>query len=289
MKICNSRVTCEGEKIFRFEKNGYQVWDCRKCSRRFSLIENKDTHLSEVYSDNYFFAGKGGYPNYLEEKDILFKSGIQYAQIINKYTSPGKILDVGCAAGFILKGFVSFGWEGYGIEPNATMSTYGMNELQLDIYTGSLENYMSDKRFDVISLIQVISHFYDIDKAMGNISLLLNRNGLVLVESWNMRSLIARVLGKYWHAYSPPSVIDWYSDESLPELFKNYNFELIDSGYPTKQISIRHALSILKHNVPNHLFNNRLIDYLDTSLGRFVFNYPPIDLKWYIFRKQLYN
>lgn len=275
----------EDDWILLFVKNGYPVWNSKKSFRRFSIVQNEKTHLSIVYSDDYFFKGKDGYSNYLEEKEILYKSGIRYAQIMNKYTKPGKILDVGCAAGFILKGFESFGWECHGIEPNFTMSAYARDELNLDIYTGSMESYMSENKYDLVTLFQVISHFYDIDKAVKNISRLLDQNGLVLVESWNMNSLIARVLGKYWHAYSPPSVINWFSDESLTIIFSSYGFELIDSGYPKKQISLKHALSILKHNISNLLINNRLTEYLAHSFGRSVINYPPIDLKWYIFKK----
>lgn len=285
MSNYNSIKFGEDDRILLFIKNGYPVWDCKKSFRRFTLVQNEKTHLSSVYSDEYFLNGKAGYPNYLDEKDIIVNHGIYYAKIVQKYANPGKIFDVGCAAGFILKGFENYGWKAFGIEPNVAMCTYGKNELNLDICTGSIEDYKSDHKFDLVSLIQVIGHFYDIDRAMENISLLLNQNGLVLVESWNMKSLVARVFGKYWHAYCPPSAINWFSDESLTKLFNSYGFELIDSGYPKKRISFKHVLSILKHNTPNFLFKNKLIDYLNRLFGRFVINYPPIDLKWYIFQK----
>lgn len=285
MSKYDSIECCEDDSVLLFIKNGYPILESKKKFRRFTEVKNENTHLSKVYSDEYFFSGKDGYPNYFGEKDILYNRGIYYAQIIQRYLKPGKILDVGCAAGFILKGFESFGWDSYGIEPNSTMSAYGRCELNLDIYTGSLENYNSDNKFDLVSLIQVIGHFYDIDKAFEIIIRLLNENGIVLVESWNMKSLIARIFGKHWHGYSPPSVVNWFSDESIIKLFRSYGFELIESGYPMKQINLNHALSILKHNISNWLFNNRLMDYLDKSFGKSVINYPPVDLKWYIFRK----
>lgn len=285
MENCNLFEECNEEKFLLFGKNGYPILDCHKCLRRFSVIRNSGAHLSQVYSDDYFFEGKDGYPNYLEEKDILCNYGVRYAKIISKHTKPGKILDVGCAAGFILKGFESSGWEGHGIEPNATMAAYGKNELNLDIHIGSLEDYKSDQKFDLVTLIQVIGHFYDVDKSMENASHLLNQNGLVLVESWNMKSLIARILGKFWHEYSPPSVINWFSDESLKKLFKAYGFELIDSGYPAKQINLKHALSLLKKNSPNLLFKDKIFHFLTNMLGKLTLIYPPVDLKWYIFQK----
>ena len=285
MDTCDTKIGCSEEKRLLFVKNGYPIEDCQTCVRRFVVIRDSETHLSKVYSDEYFFEGKDGYPNYLEEKEILLKYGIHYAEIISEYTKPGKILDVGCAAGFILKGFESMGWQGFGVEPNETMANYGKNELNLDIQIGSLETYHTENKFDLISMIQVIGHFYDIDKALENISNLSTKNGLILIESWNMNSLVARIFGKNWHEYSPPSVINWFSDKSLAKLFNDYGFELVENGFPAKRINLNHALSLLEKNSPNIFFKRRLIAFLSKVLGNLVINYPPVDLKWYLFRK----
>jgi len=259
MEKCVSNIECNDEKILLFRKNGYPIIDCSKCLRRFSIIRDVNTHLSQVYSDDYFFEGKDGYPNYLEEKEILFNYGINYAHKVAKYTKPGRVLDVGCAAGFILKGFESLGWKGSGIEPNETMAKYGRNELNLDIRTGSLETYNTENKFDLITMIQVIGHLYDVDKALEKITALTTQNGLVLVESWNMQSFVARILGRHWHEYSPPSVINWFSNKSLTKLFNNNGFELVDSGFPAKRINLKHALSLLEKNSPNNIFKKKLL------------------------------
>lgn len=285
MRRCNLYEECTEEKILLMSKNDYPILDCQKCLRRFSVIRNSKTHLSHVYSDKYFFEGKDGYSDYLKQKDILFNSGVRYSKIIGRHSKPGSILDVGCAAGFILKGFESAGWKGQGIEPNATMATYGKKELNLDIHVGSLEDFKSDQKFDLITLVQVIGHFYDVDESMENISNLLNQNGLVLVESWNMKSLIARIFGKNWHEYSPPSVINWFSDESLKKLFEDYGFKLIDSGYPIKKIMIKHAFSLFEHKLPNFWYKDKIFHFMANSLGKLILFYPPFDLKWYIFQK----
>lgn len=284
-KICTSYITCVEEKKILFKTKGYSIIECKKCGHRFTEIQNIENHVEKVYSDNYFFEGKEGYPNYLEEKEILYNYGLRFAKLISKYTNAGEILDVGCAAGFILKGFEKRGWNCWGIEPNETMASYGKNELGLHISTGSLETFETSQRFDLISLIQVIGHFYDLDKALQNLSELLKDKGLVLVESWNMRSGIARIMGRHWHEYSPPSVVHWFSDKTLVRLFKYYGFEIIDKGYPAKRINVKHALSLFEEKSPNFLLKKRIFKGLNNMFGRFTLFYPPIDVKWSIFRK----
>lgn len=285
-KTCNTVNSCKEERTVHLIKNGYTIQDCKKCGHRFTTIQNSESHVSKVYGDDYFFAGKQGYPNYLDEKDILLKYGINYSKIVSKYTKPGRVLDVGCAAGFILKGFEQSGWKCNGLEPNDSMASYGRNELNLDITTGNLESFRTDLKFDLVNMIQVIGHFIDLDKSVQNVHQLLNQQGLVLVESWDMKSIMAGVMGKNWHEYSPPSVINWFSDETITGFFNYYGFELMARGRPSKRIGVKHGLSLLDASTPGFFFKKRVFSFLSRKFGKYDVYYPPLDVKWYLFRKK---
>lgn len=284
-KICPSINACNEARTVKLMKDVYPIQECTKCGHRFCTIENATNHTAEVYGDDYFFEGKQGYPNYLNEKDILFKYGKNYAKVLSKYTVPGKMLDVGSAAGFILKGFEEAGWQCEGLEPNDTMASYGRNELKVKITTGNLESFETTEKFDVVSLIQVIGHFTDLDKAMRNISGMLSENGLVLIESWDMNSTMAKLMGKHWHEYSPPSVINWFSDATLTQFFNYHGFELIGNGRPSKKINIKHGLSLFEETTPNFIFKKGMMTFFRKTIGKYDAPYPPFDVKWYVFKK----
>ncbi len=284
-RTCRSFISCSEEKVLLLTKKGYPIKECKKCGHRFTQLQQVENHLEEVYSDAYFFAGKDGYPDYLREKDLLYKSGLNYAKILSKYTNPGKVLDVGCAAGFILKGLEKSGWSCYGVEPNDTMASYGRTELNLDIRTGGLETYESNQKFDLVNLIQVIGSLYDLDKSLSTISGLLNQGGLVMVESWDMKSFAARIMGKNWHEYCPPSVITWFSDKTLTQLFNSYGFELVAKGRPVKRININHGLSLFDESFPKFPLKKQILKFFSRAVGKYNMRYPPVDLKWYLFRK----
>jgi len=284
-KTCSSFLNCTEEKRLVLTKKGYPVKQCNKCGHRFTRIKDVENHLTEVYSDAYFFEGKGGYPDYMKEKDLLYKSGINYAKILSKYTKPGEVLDVGCAAGFILKGLVDSGWRGHGVEPNDTMASYGRNELKLDIQTGGLEEYRSDIKFDLVNIIQVVGSFYDIDKAVETVNRLLKKDGLVMVESWDMESLAARIQGKNWHEYCPPTVITWFSDKTLTQAFNYYGFELVAKGRPKKMINVNHGISLVDESFPNFIFKKLILKFFSRLFGKYNVRYAAVDLKWYLFKK----
>ncbi|MEO6489283.1 MAG: class I SAM-dependent methyltransferase [Ferruginibacter sp.] len=284
-RTCESFMSCNEEKKLLLVKKGYPIKECTKCGHRFTELKNVENHLAEVYSDEYFFEGKDGYPNYMKEKDLLYQSGINYARVLSKYTKPGDVLDVGCAAGFILKGLETAGWRCHGVEPNESMAAYGRNELKLDIRTSGLEEYQANKQFDLINMIQVIGSLYDLDKALETVSKLTKKSGLVMVESWDMNSFAARMLGQYWHEYCPPSVITWFSDKTLTQLFKQYGFELVDIGRPVKKININHGISLIDESFPKFIFKKPILNFFSRFIGRYNVRYPAVDLKWYLFKK----
>lgn len=266
-------------------KNGYSIYNCEECKHRFVEIQDTKSHVKAVYSDEYFFEGKQGYPNYLAEKDRLIKYGLDYAKIVSKYMEPGKLLSVGCAAGFTLKGFKQSGWESYGLEPNESMANYGRKVLNLNITTCDLESFQTDLKFDLIDMIQVIGHLHNLQSSLWNIKNLLKKDGFVLVESWDMKSIFAKIMGKHWHEYSPPSVINWFSDETITKLFANFNLKLVAQGRPPKRISVNHGLSLFKETTPEFIFKKPIIQFFKRTIGKTTVPYPPMDLKWYLFQK----
>lgn len=270
---------CNSESKFAFAAKGFDLRDCVKCSHRFTAISADEAHVAEVYDDEYFSGGGAGYSDYLQEGEMLTKRGQMYAKILEKYSSKkGKMLDVGAAAGFLLKGFAFENWNGIGLEPNAEMAKFGREKLNLEIERGSLESFETKEKFDLISMIQVAAHFYEPRKAFEKAFDLLNENGFLLIETWNRDSLSAKVFGKNWHEYSPPSVLQFFSAKGLTDFLQSLGFEKIAHGRPSKKISGAHAKSLLKYR----LGDNFLLKLIPDNLN---FPYPSEDLFWAIYKK----
>ena len=269
-----------------FEKYGVWIRECQACSHRYAAPEQpQEEHVATLYDDDYFFGGGAGYDDYLSECDLLVAHGRRYAKVLSRFTEPGLILDVGAAAGFVLKGFVDAGWPGQGVEPNATMARHAREQLQIDVVCGSLESMATDTLFDVVSMVQVVAHFPDPHTAARQVSELVRPGGLCLVETWNVRSWSARLFGENWHEYSPPSVLQWFSPQTLADLFSAHGFEPVAQGRPSKKISIGHARSLLEHGQDESLLARIGAGVLKFVPGSLTLPYPSEDLFWAVFRK----
>jgi len=278
-------VICQKATKYVFAVDDYSIFECRDCGHRMTRPKEIKSHVNKTYSDNYFFCGGAGYPNYLEEKSLLIKHGYRYGNILAKYIrSQGKVLDVGSAAGFVLRGLIDVGWEGYGVEPNETMAEHARNRLGLNVKTGTIESFQSEKKFDLVCLIQVIAHLVDPNETLQILQKILSKGGFILVETWNYRSWTAKSFGKLWHEYSPPSVLHWFCPESLNYLFSRFNFEFVARGRPSKKIIWKHAKSLILYNINKFPFISQIEKILTTIPDKFSIPYPSEDLFWSLYK-----
>jgi SAM-dependent methyltransferase len=260
----------------------FHVRECRPCGHRFAELAPQADHVSGVYADSYFFGGGAGYPDYLREGRILRAHGSQYARRIRPYASPGSMLDIGAAAGFLCDGFRSEGWCTEGLEPNETMAAYGRNELKLCLRTGTLEQLENTRTFDLVSMIQVVAHFTDLRRAFTRAADATRNGGFWLIETWNNRSMTARLFGPHWHEYNPPSVLHYFSKRSLTLLAAQFGFHPVASGRPPKRILWEHVRSILSHQMKAAWFDRVSRVIPDTT----VIPYPSEDLFWILLQKR---
>ena len=271
---------CESGADPSLTAKGHLLFDCNLCGHRFLPVSNGVDHISQVFSDAYFKGGGAGYSNYLNEEKILVERGKIYAKKMSALMDgPGELLDVGCAAGCILRGFIESGWKGLGLEPNPTMASIARNKFELDVKVGSLESFEADRTFDLVTMIQVAAHFHDPKRAFRNAAKLLRENGIMLVETWNRDSVFARLFGRHWHEYSPPSVVQWFSQKGLTQFLSGLGFEQISSRRTSKKISGEHARSLLEYRIGK----NPLLGLVPRTLR---FPYPAEDLFYSVFRKR---
>ena len=281
-KVTGSCPVCytQTHRIFRV-RGEFDIRECPKCRHRFAEWRPPADHVTTVYDDSYFFGGGAGYPDYLSEGRILREHGRRYGQLLRHYTAPGTMLDVGAAAGFICDGFRETGWQPEALEPNPTMAAYGREKLGLAYHQGALEDFACPRQYDLVSMIQVLAHFSNIRAALHRAAEITRDGGFWLIETWNCRSLTARAFGKHWHEYNPPSVLHYFSAQSVDLLASQYGFERVAGGHPGKRIMWRHARSLLDNQISAGWFHS-LTGLIPDEM---VLPYPSEDLLWAFFRK----
>jgi SAM-dependent methyltransferase len=209
-------------------------------------------------------------------------SSRRYGELLKRHGAGSSLLDVGAAAGLVLDGLVKEGFHGCGVELNEMMARFAQTELRLDMTAAASEDFDPDTQFDVVTVIQVMGHFI---APVEKLHRLVRPGGLCLVETWDAGSWPARLLGSNWHECSPPSVLQWFSRDSLEQLFERCQFDEVATGRPQKWIIASQVCSLIDHKLPQTAWANLARSGLACMPASFNLPYPSDDLFWTLFRR----
>lgn len=123
-------------------------------------------------------------------------------ELVDKYAARGKLLDVGCAAGFFVKAASDAGWDAMGVEPCRWLANYGINELGVKVLPLTLsEAKFPDHSFDVVTIWDVLEHVPDPLAELHEIFRILRPGGLFMVNYPDAGTWQAKLAGKHWWFY----------------------------------------------------------------------------------------
>jgi SAM-dependent methyltransferase len=128
----------------------------------------------------------------------------------------GRILDIGCANGSLLRHFAD-GWHRYAVEPSISASEVARSR-GIDVLGHTLDDVPREMRFDVILAIDVVEHIVDPMPFFRKVAGLLEPGGLFFVvtgdtDAWTWRLERSR----YWYC-SLPEHVSFYNQRCFEEI-----------------------------------------------------------------------
>jgi SAM-dependent methyltransferase len=234
-----------------FERDGYVFLRCPSCDVVLYDGVESVTHTDHLFPPEYFTEGGAGYPDYLADEGVHRLQARTYLQRLAHFQAPlgrgARLFDVGCAGGFFLDEARKLGLEVSGCDVSAPMVAHGRDQLGLDIVRGEfLELPFAPMPVDIVTMIGVLEHLPQPSRVEERLFDMLRPGGYLAIETWNRRSLLARVMGTGWHVYAPPTTLFYHSPRSLRTLFSAERWELVTYRSALKWISLHHGLSALE-------------------------------------------
>ncbi|MCI0567316.1 MAG: class I SAM-dependent methyltransferase [Acidobacteria bacterium] len=112
------------------------------------------------------------------------------------------LVDVGAGIGLMCLAAREEGLDAWGVEPSAWAVEVGRKVHGLNLLRGTFPHPdLVGKRFDIITVIDVIEHLPEPLTLLREVHAALNPGGLAVVTTPNVRSLAARILGRRWWHY----------------------------------------------------------------------------------------
>lgn len=213
--LCGSR---DNEK--RFSEHGYDLLVCRNCELFF--IDPYPTSTAEVHERVVDYS----YEN-LEIVDVNkhYRGERQYYTryfplIFEQCKGASSVLDVGCGTGHLLELLRRVpGLERAGLELNSARAEKARKVAGCEIYQVPIEEFKSEHKFDVITMINVLSHIPSLDSLFKSVRSLLSPEGKLILKVGEMRPDVTR-----------SDIVDWGLPDHLHFLGLN-TLDLICSKY----------------------------------------------------------
>ena len=194
-----------------FERDGVVVVRSPTCGLEWQDPMPDEEALREIYDEGYFERWGGTDAAAMEEVRAMKRA--TYSVVfdeIRRFHSGGRLLDVGCALGFLLELAEELGFEPHGIDRNPeaarfAAARFGDRVRAVEIAPGLFEGAL----FDVVTLIDLLEHVTDPARLLGHCRDQLVEGGLLAIVLPNTRSLTRRLLGERWPHYVGEHLYHW--------------------------------------------------------------------------------
>jgi SAM-dependent methyltransferase len=211
-------------------KDGYTIVRCLRCGLVYVSPRPSRARLRALYEDASYFAGGEWYDDYLADADNHRRLFARVMDRLDRFAPGrrGRMLDVGCAAGFLLEAARARGREVVGVEPSPAMADHARRVLGIEVRGGSiLEAGFGAGELDVVAFCDSIEHLPDPVESLREAHRILAPGGSLLVVTPNVASPLARLMGRSWPHFTPREHILYFDPATLARLFAKTGFVVV--------------------------------------------------------------
>lgn len=247
----NVGITSPSVEDYTSTVNKYSTFnDIVKCNHCGLVYMNpRDAGVNELYKDVVDNA-------YLEAWQERAETFNDHLEVIAKYKTYGKLLDIGCYAGIFLDEAQKRGFQVTGIEPSSWASGYARNKTKATVINAGCNEklFFSEAEFDVVTLWDVIEHLDDPSLCLSNVHTYLKSEGIVVITTHDIGSLIAKLMGKRYpwlmrfHLYH-------FTPATLSALLLKNKLEVVCTKYYSKKFRLDYILSRFGIKVKKGIFS----------------------------------
>lgn len=179
---------CGGREPLPFgEENGYRLVRCGVCGLVYVDPPPTPPELERLYRKRMLRGGAGDYyAAYMRRRAGHERHAGRLLDRLERFRRPGRLLELGCGAGFLLACARERGWDVAGVEPSPIFARFARERLGLDVVAADLESAVLPRgAFDAVAMIDLLSHLRSPTAALERVRAWLAPGGVLLLQAGN--------------------------------------------------------------------------------------------------------
>ncbi|TAL55848.1 MAG: class I SAM-dependent methyltransferase [Nanoarchaeota archaeon] len=217
--LCGSK-----DEKFLFSRDGFNVVQCRRCELVYINPRLKSNVLEELYNTNEI-SPEQYYEANIPQDTKNFKRRLK---LISKYhPGIGKILDIGCNIGTLLKVAKDQGWDTAGVEFNKSAAAFGRKRFGVEIQDKDfMKIKFSPNSFDVVVMNDVIEHVTNPVETLNEVRRILKKGGLLFMSTPNIGALLPKMTKSKWLHMKPNEHLTYFTPKTIKVLLDKTGFKM---------------------------------------------------------------
>ncbi len=239
---------------------------CEGCGLVFLNPRPSLASLDQLYNSKEYFQGKDkaiGYFDYLSEESFRRQTAAAKIKEIERALGrKGRLLEIGCAAGFFLAAARDAGWEVSGLDISEPMIQYARESYKLDAWIMRFEDldlatHLTARQgsYDVIACWGTTGTFLDPVGNFLKVHNLLKDDGLFVFNASDSDSLLANLMGSRWYCLQP-SAAHAYNRRVLLKMLSQTGFDLV------RLQTDRHHITLYKVMTQRQVARGRFVEWI---------------------------
>lgn len=140
----------------------------------------------------------------------------QKLNLIKKYHSKGKLMDLGCGLGYFLNGVkLDKTFDALGVDVSDDAVKYVKNTFAIDVKNEFELDKLDKHSFDIITQWHVLEHVHYLNERMQQLHDLLKQDGTMFIAVPNSKSKDAKMYNEYWDGYDVPRHLYHFNQKKL--------------------------------------------------------------------------
>ena len=234
---CGSRALAHVAMRYEWRGGRFPAARCRNCGMIFLRVQPVGETLASMYSAEYFEQDfRCGRSEARSTDEAAFRAENDgLLDRLERWRGQGRLLEVGCASGLLLKRARERGWAVTGVELSAEAVAHARS-LGLDVHQGTLGDAgLAEGAFDVVFMGDVLEHVPDCRETLAQVARVLAPGGHVVVRGPITTHSLARRLGLALYGllgrdivlHEPPYHLWEFRPGSLSRLARRSGLEVV--------------------------------------------------------------
>jgi 2-polyprenyl-3-methyl-5-hydroxy-6-metoxy-1,4-benzoquinol methylase len=221
IKCCVCSNTDPNQFQLKYQKENYAVVTCNKCSLHFipPYYRKRIEYTQYKNADVTAAVRQGNNWVKVQRHKLRFR-------FIQKFVKSGKLFDLGAGWGHFMLAGKELGYDVYGIEIAEQPYQYCVNDLKLPVDHIDFFKMDESKKFDVITMWDVLEHIDKADEFLEKCSKLNKPGSYLFLQVPQIDSYFAKKHKDNWKMMGLDHV-NYFGKETITKILANHGYEVV--------------------------------------------------------------